>query len=256
MTYLVFHLCFILPPILLLLLIPPRPLSRVSHWSAVAIPLMALTALVYTTPWDNFLIRTGVWHYDADRVLGTIGYVPIEEYAFFVLQPLLTGLWLYRLSAKTDWARIERGPRRDRLVGAAALLVIGAAAAGAALRWDAMVYLGLILGWTMPVVALQWGWGGGVFTGLGRVALLGVTVPTVYLWVVDRIAIGLDIWEISPRFTTGLDLAGLPIEEAVFFLMTNVMVVQGLLGARWLDARLLARRQPELVMPPSGTVPG
>lgn len=255
-TYLAFHLCFILPPILLLMLIPPRPLSRVSRWSALALPLMALIALVYTTPWDNFLIWMGVWQYDADRVIATLGYVPVEEYAFFLLQPLLTGLWLYRLSATTDWARVERGPLRERLVGAAVWVAIGAAAAVAALRWDTMVYLGLILGWTMPVVGLQWGWGGGVFSGIRRVTLLSVTVPTLYLWVVDRIAIGLGIWEISPHFTTGIDLAGLPLEEAVFFLMTNIMVVQGLLGVRWLDARLIAHRQPELIPPPSGTVPG
>jgi lycopene beta-cyclase len=37
----------------------------------------------------------GVWGYGADRVIGTIGYVPVEEYLFFILQPLLTGLWLY-----------------------------------------------------------------------------------------------------------------------------------------------------------------
>ena len=256
MSYLAFHLCFILPPILLLLLIPPRPLSRVSHWSILALPLMALTAVVYTTPWDNFLIRTGVWSYDADRVVATIGYVPVEEYAFFILQPLLTGLWLYRLSASIDWTKVGRGSVRERAAGVALWIAIGAAAAGAALRWDSMVYLGLILGWTMPVVALQWGWGGGVFTGLRRITLLGITVPTLYLWVVDRIAIGLDIWIISPRYTTGIELAGLPIEEAVFFLMTNVMVVQGLLGARWLDAHLMARRRPALVLPPSGTVPG
>ena len=55
-----------------------------------------------------------------------------------------------------------------------------------------------------------------------------VAVPTVYLWICDRIAIGLGVWQISERYTTGLGVGGLPIEEAVFFLITNVMVVQGL----------------------------
>jgi len=31
-----------------------------------------LLALVYTTPWDNYLIWRDVWHYGTDRVVGTI----------------------------------------------------------------------------------------------------------------------------------------------------------------------------------------
>jgi len=36
------------------------------------------------------------------RVVGTIGYVPVEEYLFFLLQPILTGLWLYWLLPRTS----------------------------------------------------------------------------------------------------------------------------------------------------------
>jgi len=57
---------------------------------------------VYTTPWDNYLIWRDVWHYGTDRVVGTIGYVPVEEYLFFLLQPILTGFWLYWLLSRTS----------------------------------------------------------------------------------------------------------------------------------------------------------
>ena len=41
------------------------------------------------------LVATQVWWYDPQLVTGLlIGWVPIEEYLFFILQPLLTGLWL------------------------------------------------------------------------------------------------------------------------------------------------------------------
>lgn len=50
-------------------------------------------ALLYTGPWDNLLIGNGVWSYGRDRVIGiTIGAVPIEEYAFYILQVAATGL--------------------------------------------------------------------------------------------------------------------------------------------------------------------
>jgi lycopene cyclase domain-containing protein len=58
--------------------------------------------------------------------------------------------------------------------------------------------------------------------------LIGTLVPTLYLWVIDRIAIGNGIWRISDAYTTGIQLFGLPIEEATFFLVTNLLVVQGL----------------------------
>jgi lycopene cyclase domain-containing protein len=42
-------------------------------------------------------------------------------------------------------------------------------------------------------------------------------------------AIGFGTWTISPVYTTGLIIGGrLPVEEAVFFLLTNVLVVFGL----------------------------
>lgn len=58
MTYLAFHLVFLLPPLLILLATGfPRP-PRL--WAYLLMPLIAL---VYTTPWDNYLVWQGVWGY-------------------------------------------------------------------------------------------------------------------------------------------------------------------------------------------------
>lgn len=52
-----------------------------------------MIALIYTTPWDNYLVASGVWFYDPARVWNIIlGWVPLEEYIFFILQTILTGL--------------------------------------------------------------------------------------------------------------------------------------------------------------------
>jgi lycopene cyclase domain-containing protein len=66
----------------------------------IAIAALGIVAVVYTTPWDNYLVASGVWYYNPALVLRiVIGYVPIEEYTFFVLQTVLTALfalWLWR----------------------------------------------------------------------------------------------------------------------------------------------------------------
>lgn len=173
-----------------------------------------------------------MWGYGDGRVLGTIGYVPVEEYLFFGLQPLLTGLWLYHVLAgpasRPRAATARERARRVRAAGALAYLALAAAGALLLLR-EPTTYLGLILAWAAPVLAGQWAYAGGEICARRRGWLLGVAVPTLYLWVADAIAIRLGIWEISERFTVGLVFWTLPLEEAVFFLVTNLLVVQGLL---------------------------
>jgi lycopene cyclase domain-containing protein len=90
-------------------------------------------------------------------------------------------------------------------------------------------YLGLILVWAAPVLALQWAYAGTSIWARRRAWAMGVAVPTLYLWIVDAIAIDQGIWHISETYTLGPAVGPLPLEEAVFFLVTNLLVVQGLL---------------------------
>ena len=223
MTYLQFHLVFILPPLLVLALRSRGRVGRRGAWSLAGVVALAL---VYTTPWDNYLVWRGVWDYSPGRVLGTIGYVPVEEYLFFVLQPLLTGLWMMRVMEGRDGEDAPVSPS-VRWTGTAVYGTM-AAAGFLLLRSDAGTYLGLILAWAMPVLAGQWAYAADALWRRRRALFVALAVPTLYLWVADAIAIRLGIWRISETYTTGLGLAGLPIEEATFFLVTNVLVVQGL----------------------------
>jgi lycopene beta-cyclase len=224
-TYLQFHLIFILPP-LLVLAIAARRAARSIDRPLAFVPLVAIIAFVYTTPWDNYLVRRGVWWYGPERVIGTVGYVPVEEYAFFVLQPLLTGFWLYIvLAAAPGREPLGSGVRAWGSAGYA-LLALGGLLA---LSTDSGLYAGLILTWAAPVLAAQWAFAGGEIWRRRRAFAAAVIVPTVYLWVADAIAIQQGIWEISERFTVGIGVAGLPLEEALFFLLTNLLVVQGIL---------------------------
>ena len=56
-----------------------------------------------------------------------------------------------------------------------------------------------------------------------------LAISTCYLWIADAIAIRIGVWSISDSHTSGLRVGGLPIEEMVFFLMTNAMVLFGLI---------------------------
>lgn len=51
---------------------------------------MCFVATVYTTPWDNALVWSGVWGYPSERpIWALLGWVPIEEYAFFSIETLM-----------------------------------------------------------------------------------------------------------------------------------------------------------------------
>jgi lycopene cyclase domain-containing protein len=86
------------------------------------------------------------------------------------------------------------------------------------------LYLGLITAWALPVIALQWFFGGHVSWRERRLLGMAIASPTLYMWVADAVAIQLGIWAISPHYLVGVYMGPLPLEEALFFLLTNCMV--------------------------------
>ena len=58
---------------------------------------------------------------------------------------------------------------------------------------------------------------------------LPIIISTAYLWIVDTIALHRGTWSIGSGTKLGINLwPGLEVEEAIFFLVTNTMVVFGL----------------------------
>ena len=58
--------------------------------------------------------------------------------------------------------------------------------------------------------------------------ILPVIVPTSYLWIVDTLALRRGTWVIESDTKLGWHLwPGLDIEEAIFFLVTNILIVFG-----------------------------
>lgn len=242
MTYAQFHVAFTLPWLAVLFWDARRGRGdpRAARHGGVAIGVLIAVALAYTYPWDRYLIVQSVWGYPDGRVLATVGGVPIEEIAFFAIQTWATGLLALALRRRLH-AKAAPAPRTAAVARALpAAGAIGLAAVGLLLvPTDPGTYLGLILVWAMPILALQWAFGGDLLWARRRVFALAVALPTAWLWLADRFAIGSDIWWISPERTLGWAPLGLPIEEATFFLVTNLLVAGGVLLA--VDGRSLAR---------------
>ncbi|WP_254768828.1 lycopene cyclase domain-containing protein [Salinilacihabitans rarus] len=235
LTYLDVHLAFVLPPILLLgWLAYRRDRARWGVRPLSGLVIVIGLALVYTTPLTNHLIPEGVWWYGEGAVVATVWHTPIEEYLFFVLQPILAAFWLFQIPVSVD--RPLAIPLAHRLVGVAG--GVGIAGVGWVLTGDTSTYyLGWLLLWAGPILAIQWGFGLTYLWDARRPVLVAVAAPTGYLWLVDWLAIELGVWIISDAHTVGYAPLGLPVEEALFFLVTNAFVVQGLVMYAWVLGR-------------------
>ena len=184
--------------------------------------LMSVIALVYTTPWDNYLIIRGVWDYPIGAVIGIFGFVPIEEYGFMVLQSMLTGIVWSLFSKELKTENLSFCPR-----GIILALLIGLIGAFCLIK-DSGTYLGLLLVWAFIPLALQWGLGGRVIKVSVKQCLPIWIGLTLFLCLADSFAISKGIWRLAVATRTGLELGNLPIEEVLFFALTNLFVIQGM----------------------------
>jgi len=245
MTYLAFLLWFIVPMIIFLMIFNNliRRMTR-TEWGAI-FTLMAL-AFTYATPWDNLLVALEIWTYAPGAVIAVIGYVPIEEYTFFLLQPLMTGLWTVMVmnQHKPKW---ESSHNTARWWGVGISLGITAIGFMMLIAGDQWLYLGLILSWAAPVSALHWGVGGQYLWRNRHLLLTAILPPSIYLALVDRYAIVTGIWEIMPATSTGILIADLPIEEGLFFFITNILVVQGVVLYVWVFETGTAKRWLQII---------
>ncbi len=90
-------------------------------------------------------------------------------------------------------------------------------------------YLALTLAWLLPPVALQLAAGANTLWRCRRHVALALLPPVLYLSAADALAIGAGVWTVNPAQSTGLLLVGvLPVEEFIFFTITNVLIVFGM----------------------------
>jgi lycopene cyclase domain-containing protein len=199
-------------------------------WSAIFIHI--LLAVAYTTPWDNYLVATGVWYYNPELVTGIVlGYVPIEEYTFFVVETILAGLWWWFLARRISHPASEFKPDRLLVYLSTGLLIS---------LWliftylfffgdPQYTYLSITLFWAIPPIVIQLLFGADILWHYRKLVFWAILVPGTYLSLMDIVALNETTWSISPGQTTGILFFGiLPLEEVVFFFITNVMLSFGM----------------------------
>lgn len=255
MTYFNFLLLFVGIPILIFLVITWLDLraGRPSPgFDAQKVPLIifvhVILALAYTTPWDNYLVATGVWYYNPQLVTGmTIGYVPIEEYTFFIVETILVGLWWWFLARRIRWSsnggssseayrdQAYQGqtfrPNRTLLYLSTGILVVAWLffAFQFFFAGDEWNYLGIIFFWALPPIIPQFLFGADILWHHRKLVFWAIFVPGLYLSLTDIIALNATTWQISKDQTLGINFFGiLPVEEVAFFFITCTLIGFGM----------------------------
>jgi putative membrane protein len=142
----------------------------------------------------------------------------------------MTGLWvltLWRIRALHLGLNVPRRSIRhwslvvSVTIWAAAMVVLVSG-------WQPGRYMALILVWALIPLILQFSFGADILWGRRSLLLLAILPSTIYLWIVDAIAIYGGVWTIDPLQTLGIKIGPLPIEEMFFFLVTNLMISFGI----------------------------
>jgi len=104
----------------------------------------------------------------------------------------------------------------------------------------------LLLAWAAAPLALQHLVAGDVLRARWSARLRTTGPVALWLCVADRLAIDDGTWTISPASSTGVSVLGLPVEEALFFALTCLLVTDGLLLAAdpAVRRRVTRRRSP------------
>ena len=251
------HLIFTIPPAVVLTIILRPFATKIDLYKIIflisvrILPetpaglflILVKVAVTYTIPWDSYLIHTQVWTYPPDGVLGpTLFKIPIEELFFFVIQTYMTAL-LYILVNKptlyvtylfddTDTTKSDNRylESRKRLGQLFFLCFTLSSYYFGTLPSPKGTYLALICAWAGPVLFALWCLAYQPLLTLPRSKTwLPIFLPTAYLWIVDTIALLRGTWSIESGTKMGIQIwPGLEVEEALFFVVTNTLVVFGL----------------------------
>ncbi|KAF4442343.1 phytoene synthase [Fusarium austroafricanum] len=229
--YALVHLKYTIPFGVVLAAIYRPLLSRLDTFK---LSFLITIAVVSTIPWDSYLIRNRIWTYPPGVVVGLTAWdIPSEELFFFVIQTFNTSL-LYMIFSKPTFHPIYLAKTSiwGRIVGQiffSSAIIFGLVSVS---RGGEGMYMGLILIWACPFLLFLWTISYPFSVNLPWTnTALPIALPTLYLWVVDTFALRRGTWAISSGTKYGIVLwDGLDIEEAVFFLLTNTLIVFGLVA--------------------------
>ena len=232
-SYAKLHL-FILAPLALLYLVPPRPLSNahpgVRQSGYTIMLVLAVVAVVYCVAgWDRILYQTGV--VSCTTSYGSLFDVPYEEWFWCVDHSFLVCLWVMSIWQSRSVPQTRRSARVGlRIVSA--LVCLAVAYYGYILQGQgkSYFYLGLSLLHTFPIFALHFATVGHLYLQCPRECILGILVPSVYVIGVDTFAIYKGIWQVSEEFVIGSHVFGIRIEHIMIYTLTTALASQTIIG--------------------------
>ena len=91
---------------------------------------------------------------------------------------------------------------------------------------EEVTYLAMILGFGLPLLALEWAIGWREIRFEGRPIIATVVMATAYLGLADLAAIENGVWTINPDRTLGLRAGGFVAEDWLLLLVVNTVVAQ------------------------------
>jgi lycopene cyclase domain-containing protein len=195
-----------------------------------------LAVVVFTTPWDNLAVKWGIWGFPREKYSFRLSYLPVEEYAFFLLQSVNVMLairalfrfhprWLLRIAvpfSHTTWILIG--------FSAVAWVVVAAQLFEFRRKAGSRINYALHLAWFLPVIYLQWLLAPRLFLGHGGLLILVTCAFGIYYTLADWVAVKARLWFFDEKQITGGKVGGiLPWEEMAFFFLTSLLVAQSYL---------------------------
>jgi putative membrane protein len=235
MTYLRFHFFFNLPLLLIFGFWPHQPLWR----AEVLLPglFLLLVVMLFTSPWDNFAVKQRIWDFPDERLLGRIGFLPVEEYAFFLIQSLqvmgLIGILALGMGPRESLSDVNFTQIGTWFPTVAVLLlwlVVGISLGGRIWKTSRFHYAWHLLYWFLPLILLQWAFAWPIL--LPRLDWIVTATLAIGTWLsfADWIAVRQGIWFFDEAQITGWKIGRiLPWEEIAFFYITSLLVSQSFL---------------------------
>lgn len=221
MTYIEFLLIFTVIPIIILLFLLRKNLDAVYLKWLLVVSVIAFTA---TSGWDNYAVYSGIWHFPEDKTLSIkLFYVPVEEYMFFFLQTFTTGLVQFIFIKK-----YFNGSQKYFSFLLAAVLIFQTNEI-TKLPFDNFNYLFHLFSWGGFFILIQ------IIAGRKKIPkyISAIIIPsvimTIYFSIADSISIGQGIWDFDPLQTTGIRIFNIPLEEILFFLVTNILITEAMI---------------------------
>lgn len=222
-------------PLLILL----AALNLSEPWTAeegLAVGWVLLAVMIFTTPWDNLAAKWGIWGFPQEKYSLRIGYLPIEEYAFFLLQSMnvmLAVRLLFRFFP--NW---QTGQETE--IGKWALVCLGISVIGwiviaLQLKWlrrkaGPRVNYAIHLAWFLPVIYAQWVLAPWLFLAHAGLLTVATVIFGIYYTLADLAAVRAGTWFFDEKQITGVKLVRLlPWEEIAFFFLTSLLVAQSYL---------------------------